>query len=133
MDINLRESRISAIKIIYNCEMTNDNIGIASSKVLEEDDTVAIKLAMNVINNKEKIDNLISECLTNYKINRLNAVDRAIIELCTSELLDGVVPNICINEALEITRIYTDNGDNKAVKFNNKVLDTIKNKIERKD
>ncbi|MGM9972137.1 MAG: transcription antitermination protein NusB [Anaeroplasmataceae bacterium] len=128
---SMRDSRIDAIKIIYSCEMSGEDVGTVAANILEDNDPIALKLAMGVINNLVQIDGVISESLTNYRINRLNSVDRAIIELCTSELINGVAPSICINEALEITKIYTDIGDKKAVAFNNKVLDTVRKKLEK--
>ena len=77
-----------------------------------------------------QIDTIISACLENYTIDRLNQVDKAIIRLATAELLAGTPKGIVINEALEITREYSDQGDNKAVRFNNKLLDKIVKKLE---
>ena len=59
-------------------------------------------------------------------MDRLNLVDKAIIRLATAELLDGSTPRkIIINEALEITKEFSDQGDHKAVSFNNRLLDNI--------
>jgi len=41
----------------------------------------------------------------------------------------GEAKAVVINEALELTKEYTDTGDKKAVRFNNKLLDKIANKI----
>lgn len=80
--------------------------------------------------NLDKIDELLNSSLVNYSLDRLNLVDKAILRLAVSELLNKqVASEIVINEALELTREFTDNGDNKAVRFNNKVLDTVKSKL----
>ncbi len=80
--------------------------------------------------NLDKIDELLNSSLVNYSLDRLNLVDKAILRLAVSELLNKqIASEIVINEALELTREFTDNGDNKAVRFNNKVLDTVKSKI----
>ena len=64
--------------------------------------------------------------LTNWKIQRLSFVDRAIIRFATYELLLTNTPQeIIINEALNLTRKYSDEGNNKMVGFTNKVLDNI--------
>ena len=56
----------------------------------------------------------------------LNYVDRAIIRLAVSELLDGdLAKDIIINEALELTKEYSNLDDDKQVKFNNRLLDNI--------
>ncbi len=90
----------------------------------------AIGLANYVTLNIERINNLIAKSLTNYTLDRLNSVDKAILRLATGEMLQNVTPReVVINEALELTREFSDSGDNKAVRFNNKVLDNIKNNL----
>lgn len=79
--------------------------------------------------NLNKIDELIVSSLTNYRLSRLSYVDRAIIRMATAELLNGLHKSIAINEALEIVKLYSDEGAGKSVAFVNKVLDTIANKI----
>lgn len=90
----------------------------------------AVVMANYATLNLNKIDSLLNDSLVNYSLDRLNLVDKAILRLAVSELLNKqVASEIVINEALELTREFTDNGDNKAVRFNNKVLDTVKSKI----
>lgn len=129
MDKSLRESRIDAIKILYSASFLKEDCAVIAQNILDENDEVALKLALNVEKNKEEIDSIIRSALENYTISRLNVVDRIIIELATYEMMSGTPCNIAINEALEITKIYTDQGDKKAVAFNNKVLDNIKRKL----
>jgi len=91
----------------------------------------AISMANYVTLNNDKIDSLISSNLTNYSLERLNSVDRSILRLACGELLENKIPHeVVINEALELTREFSDQGDNKAVKFNNKVLDNIKKNLK---
>jgi N utilization substance protein B len=79
-----------------------------------------------VENNLEKIDEIIEKSLVNYSLSRLNKVDKAIIRLATAEMLDGKTPKkVIINEALEITKEYSDQGDHKATSFNNRLLENI--------
>lgn len=125
MSKSLRESRIDAIKVIYSCHMNDTKPEDVAPTVIEDGDTVALKLALGVMNSIEKIDEVIANSLVNYSLSRLNVVDRSIIELATYEMMDGLAPQIAINEALEITKLYTDAGDKKEVRFNNKVLDNI--------
>lgn len=125
MSKSLRESRIDAIKVIYSCHMNDTKPEDVASTVIEDGDTTALKLALGVMNNIERIDEIIANSLVNYTLSRLNVVDRSIIELATYEMLEGLAPQIAIDEALEITKLYTDAGDKKEVKFNNKVLDNI--------
>ncbi len=129
MNRSKRESRIDAMKIIYSTEFTDLDVLEIAKTILEVEDEEVLKLIIGVKDNLEKIDEIISNSLTNYSITRLNLVDKAIVRLATFEMLDGTAPNIAINEAIEITKEYSDNGDRKAVSFNNRLLDNIKKNI----
>jgi N utilization substance protein B len=85
-----------------------------------------------IIKHLTNIDDLISQNLTNWKIGRLSYVDRAILRFATYELWLTETPSeIAINEALNITRKYSDEGDSKMVGFNNKVLDNIAKHVKK--
>ena len=84
----------------------------------------------DIINAFEDVNNIIESALTNYTISRLSMVDRSILRLATYEMKYESLPKeIAINEALELTKAFTNLDDNKQVKFNNKVLDTIAKKL----
>ncbi|MCR5564319.1 MAG: hypothetical protein K6F59_00800, partial [Gammaproteobacteria bacterium] len=84
------------------------------------------KTTNEIIENNENIERIISSSLTGYTLKRLNLVDVAILKLCVFEMLyKGLEPQIAINEALEITKLFSD-IDGKQVKFNNAVLDKAK-------
>ncbi|MDD4987707.1 MAG: transcription antitermination factor NusB [Candidatus Izemoplasmatales bacterium] len=76
----------------------------------------------------DDIDQIISKNLVNWTIDRLNYVDKAIIRYAVYEMKYAKLPfEIAINEALELTKKYSNLEDNLARNFNNKLLDTIKN------
>ncbi|MDD3126487.1 MAG: transcription antitermination factor NusB [Candidatus Izemoplasmatales bacterium] len=80
----------------------------------------------------EEIDQIISNNLENWTIDRLNIVDKAIIRNAVYELKHSDLPfEIIIDEAIELTKKYTNLDDDKARAFNNKLLDTIKNHLTR--
>lgn len=74
--------------------------------------------------NKESIDNLIKENLQKWKIERVSKVNLAILRLAVYEMryVNDVPEKVAINEALEITKRYSDE---KSVSFINGVLDNI--------
>jgi len=79
-----------------------------------------------IIDNLEKIDQLIAAHLQGWTLSRLNKVDKAILRLAVYEMVIDRTPiKVTINEAVELTKSFTDVGDKKAAKFNNKVLDDI--------
>lgn len=84
-----------------------------------------------MIDDLEHIDFLISSTIKNYTIDRLNLVDLAIIRVAVYALLKEIDPaEIVINEAIELSKEYTDLDDEKQHKFNNSLIDNIYKKIK---
>lgn len=125
MDLTSRtKSRAKAVEILYAYEMTNE-------LNFNETDDYTVELVNGVIKDLEKIDEIISGSLFNYTIDRLNMVDKAIIRVATFELLQNkIAKQVIINEAIELTKIYTNLDDDKAKAFNNKLLDNIAKTID---
>ena len=122
-----REARIATMQILYSADFNGISVTKAREEVASHVLTDDVKSFLDMVeSNLEKIDNLISKSLENYSINRLNIVDRAIIRLATAEFIDGKTDKkIVINEALEITKQFSDQGDHKATGFNNRLLENI--------
>ena len=90
----------------------------------------AIEDISKIYSHLSEINEIILRNLENYKIERLNFVDRAIIRFAVYEMIYKGTPNsIAINEALEITKEYSNIEDSEQVKFNNSVLDKINKDI----
>lgn len=114
------------IKNFADFKMINED-EISSYDVDQEFYEELIKL---VNDNIDAIDEIIKSSLVKWSLNRLAFIDRAILRVATAEMLYTITPKeIIINEALEITRDYSETDDYLTVKFNNKVLDTIKEKL----
>ncbi len=121
-----RMARIKAMQILYTMDFNQMDIDTAIAFSMEEEqDELAITLARTCEANLEKIDDIIRQALEHYTIDRLNLVDKAIIRLAVSEMLGKEPREVIINEALEITKLYSDQGDHKATSFNNRLLDNI--------
>lgn len=120
-ELTRKEQREEVIKKLFEFDINNDT-----------EDFVHANLYINnsvngVLEHIMKIDQIIVNNLVNWKINRLSYVDRAIIRFAVYELYYTQTPfEIVINEALNLTRKYSDEGDSKTVGFTNKVLDNIK-------
>jgi len=85
-----------------------------------------------VMTHLEEIDQLIVDHLKGWSMNRLNKVDKAILRLAVYEMMTGTIDiKIIINEAVELTKNFTDTGDKKSTSFNNKLLDQISQKFKR--
>lgn len=122
-NVSRTKARRIAVEKLYSLE-------ISGSIDYSKDDEFTQELIMGVITKKEVIDDIISKALFNYTISRLNLVDLQIIRIATYEMLEKKLANaIIINEAIELTKIYTNLDDDKAKAFNNKLLDNIAKEI----
>lgn len=126
--VSRHKSREMAIQLLYNVDFMQITLDEAKASIENVSDD-ALSFAAHVLYDKVNIDKIIEESLENYHINRLNSVDLQIIRLAVYEMKSGEAKAVVINEALELTKKYTDTGDKKAVRFNNKLLDKIANKI----
>ncbi len=81
-------------------------------------------LIRGVINNKTRIDQLIEQFSSHWKINRMGCVDRNILRIATYELLycQDIPPKVSINEAVDIGKLY---GTEESGSFINGILDGI--------
>lgn len=123
---------------LYSIEMSGNALEeivtyIMKQMKIKEDPTEYIfESIRGVLDNVDKIDEVISQNLENYKINRLNYVDLAIIRFATYELMfrPDLHPAIIINEAVELSKKYSEIDDFKTSAFNNKLLDKIRVSLE---
>lgn len=125
-----REARIYAMQILYMYDFNECDIEEAINSVLEEASEEVTNLVMNAYKHLYRIDEVIRTSIVNYNMSRLNLVDKAIIRLAVSEMFTDTPREIIINEALEITKEFSDQGDHKAVSFNNSLLDKISKRIK---
>lgn len=98
-----------------------------------EDEIMTTEMRSMIIQVEEhfsEIDEIISNHLENWTIDRLNYVDKMIIRFAVYEMKYTDTPyEVIINEAIELTKKYTNLDDDKAKSFNNKLLDKIKTSL----
>lgn len=84
----------------------------------------AEQLVTGVLGHKSDLDALIGKYATNWKVSRMQIVDRNILRLGAYELLwlDEVPAKVTVNEAIELAK---DFGDEEAAKFVNGILDKV--------
>lgn len=137
MKANRTITREKAMTVLYqillykknNINYTLDGVIDEMMKSIEIEDRKKIDLEFltglinGVLNNLKDIDSNISKYLENWNIERLGLTDQAIIRIATYELLYTDTPNlVCINEAIELSKKYSDE---KVSKMINGVLDKI--------
>ena len=119
-------------KIEYTVENTINEY--MDNMPLEDRKTINIEflkeLVEGVLTNIDDIDKEISKYLENWTIDRLGLTDQAIIRISVYELLYTDTPNlVCINEAIELSKKYSDE---KVSKMINGVLDKVYHEVEDK-
>lgn len=84
----------------------------------------ASKLVRGVAAHKDAIDQVLSQCSTNWKVARMAMVDRNILRMATFELryLSDIPPKVTLNEAIEVAKRY---GSQDSSAFINGLLDRI--------
>ena len=81
------------------------------------------EICRSTLDRISEIDTLIVSFSANWKIDRMASIDRNVLRLATSELMDkGAPPKVVMNEAIELAKKY---GTNDSGKFVNGILDRI--------
>lgn len=93
-------------------------------KAAEDVKAFAEQLVSGVLEHKIELDALIGKYATNWKVSRMQIVDRNILRLGAYELLwlHEVPAKVTVNEAIELAK---DFGDEEAAKFVNGILDKV--------
>ncbi len=122
------ELRIELMNQLYQYDLyKSENLPFIPTFEDENAKTVYDEL-MNQI---KDIDQIIENHLFDYSLYRLNFVDRAIIRLATYELkYTDIEKQIIINEAVLLTKTYSNLDDEKQHKFTNRLLDNIAKTIK---
>lgn len=128
MNENKRELRINIMNQLYQYDLyQSEGFEFNPSFDIEEE----LMMFQAIIVGIHEIDKMIETHLFDYSLYRLSYVDRAIIRLATYELLKTTTPKqVIINEAVELTKIYSNLDDEKQHKFTNRLLDTIAKAIK---
>jgi transcription antitermination factor NusB len=125
------KSRESALKILYQAEITRREIHVTVTNFWARFDTIdknvqefTERLADGVEKNLLDIDKKISHYATNWQLKRMAIIDRNILRIGVFELLyaSDIPPKVTINEAVELAKKY---GDLESSKFVNGILDKI--------
>ncbi len=130
-----RKGREYALQILFQIDMTgNDPEEILSffwknKEVMKSVKTFVEKIVFGVLENRMKLDSIISSSAKHWRLNRMAIVDRNVLRIAIYEFfweLDTPLV-VIIDEAIEISKKY---GSEDSGAFINGILDAIKKKIE---
>ncbi len=125
-----KRSREIAMELLFSMEISKNSYEETIECFVEDYemdlktiDLEYIKEVMkSVVDHKEEIDEIIKNSLINWTIDRVSKVNLTIVRLAIAEMLyiDDVPEVVAINEAIELTKKYSDD---KSVSFVNGALD----------
>ena len=110
-------AREEAFKILFQLDFNDEN-------ERKHKHAFTTQLVNGIVEQKEKIDQIIKDHLENWSFDRLAQVEKTILRIATYEIafLDDIPNGVSINEAVELANKY---GDEKSGKFINGVLAKI--------
>lgn len=131
---NRSELREIIMKVIYQVNLLEEaKLEYDISELIKEQNEVQndfVNTSVDgIIEHKKEIYDLANKYLNKWTMNRLNKVDQAILALGIYELLYTETPSVvAINEAIELSKIYSDESVTKMI---NGVLDKVYHEEEK--
>lgn len=128
MENNRSELRKKIMTILYQMNVYDKNkmkynVDDIIKEVCEVENEFVKEVVYGVITYRNEIDKIANDNLIDWKIDRLGNTDQAILRMGIYELLYTETPDIvCINEAVELAKIYSDDDVRKMI---NAALDKI--------
>lgn len=115
------ELRVTIMTILYQINIYRKNkmeydVDAIIKEVSPVDNEFVKDMVYGVITYQHELDTLADQYLDGWKIERLGNTDKAILELGLYELLYTETPDIvCINEAIELAKLYSDDSVRKMI------------------
>ena len=134
---NRRQAREHVMRALYALELAEGTpehvIHTMVEPVLEDDPNnldFAKKLIRRAVDRSSEADKIISAHAENWDLDRIAAIDRALLRMATCELLtfEEIPPKVSIDEAIEIAKKYSTP---KSGPFINGILDSILMQLQR--
>lgn len=120
---------------LYAAELSNESLEHILETVINprlQDDTglreFATSLFLKTVRDRNEIDEIVKEFVTNWDIKRIAIIDRCVLRLAVMEMMafEDIPTKVTINEAIEIVKKYSTA---KSGKFVNGILDAAQKKL----
>jgi N utilization substance protein B len=97
--------------------------------IAPEERAFASQIVRTIIANEKSIDDALRDVTTNWRLERLGAVERAVLRIAAAELRqDDPPPRVAIQEAVRLAERY---GSAQSARFVNGVLDALARRMGR--
>lgn len=108
-------ARENAMKMIYSNAIEKKSEVVMDSGI---SDPMASKWANYIIQNEDEFNSEIKKYLKKWSINELNPINLAIMQVAIYELKFDTTPTpIVVNEAIELTKKYSDENSKGFVNY----------------
>ena len=132
-----RRSREFALQVLYQLEISKEDAIRVLTQFQDhfskgaEGDSFVERLVLGVSEHRQEIDHLIEQYSENWRLDRMNIIDRNILRMAAFELLycEDIPPKVTLNEAIDLGKRY---GTDDSGGFINGILDRIQNEVIRK-
>jgi len=133
---NRRKARESALQILFQHDFQKQDLKTVMALYWRDHEgptevqEFTSALVEGVLRNLNEIDGVIRKHSTNWRLDRMPAVDRNILRLATYELLfeRDIASSVTLNEAIEIAKRF---GTEDSGSFVNGVLDPIARSLDK--
>jgi N utilization substance protein B len=129
-------ARARALQAIYAWDLRGEqNLERVSSQIWDdlsvsaEERKLASLLLRTLLQDGKSLDKQIADVTTNWRLERLGAIDRSVLRLAAAELHRGETPpRVVLREAIRLAERY---GSPESARFVNGVLDGLARKMGR--
>ena len=129
-------ARARALQAIYAWDLRGEqDLDRVSQQIFDDllvtpDERKVASLLLRTLRDERKsLDAQLSEVTTNWRLERLGAVERSVLRLAAAELFRGETPpRVVLREAIRLAERY---GNRDSARFVNGVLDALARKMGR--
>ena len=129
-------ARSRALQALYAWDMRdNQSLDRVATAIWDDlsvppaERALARKIVNVVVADGAKIDKELEAVTTNWRLERLGAIDRAVLRLAAAELMSGETPpKVVIQEAVRLAERY---GSVQSARFANGIIDAVARRMGR--
>lgn len=131
------KSRECALQVLFQLNITKQEAIGALTQFEQhflpdgEPDEFMRHLVFGVLEHRRELDQLIEKYSENWRLDRINVIERNILRMALFELLycEEIPPKVTINEAIDLGKRY---GSEDSGSFINGILDRIQSEVVKK-
>ncbi|MDE5412245.1 MAG: transcription antitermination factor NusB [Bacillaceae bacterium] len=133
--MNRRLARLRAVQALFQIDLTAVEWKEALSNSLEDSEEITPfleKIVSGTLSHQEEIDGILSKNLSNWSLDRVGNVDRAVLRMAVHEMkyIDDIPMNVTFNEAIELAKAF---GGEESGRFVNGVLSKVVEAISKEE